>query len=94
MIFTYVLKSTIDGSQYVGMTENPDRRLEEHNKGLVHSTKQKKPWIRILLEEWPNRNEARQREKYLKSAAGRRFRKNILSVSNSSINESSAILPS
>lgn len=77
-MFTYVLQSELDGTQYVGMTEHPDQRLQEHNIGMVYWTKRKKPWKRILLEEWPDRTTARTREKYLKSAAGRRFRKTII----------------
>lgn len=78
LMFTYVLQSDVDGTQYVGMTENPDRRLTEHNNGMVFWTKRKKPWKRILLEDWPDRRSARKREKYLKSAAGRRFRKSFV----------------
>jgi putative endonuclease len=76
-MFTYILRSIIDGSQYVGMTENPDRGLQEHNAGMVYWTKRKKPWVKVLVEEWPDRVTARRREKYLKSAAGRRFRQTI-----------------
>lgn len=73
----YILKSLTDGSYYVGMSDNTERRLEEHNRGKVTSTKSKIPWEKIYEEEYGNRIEARQREKYLKSAAGRRFRKNL-----------------
>lgn len=71
----YILKSLVDGSFYVGMSDNSDRRLEEHNRGKVTSTKSRIPWEKIYEEECENRIEARKREKYLKSAAGRRFRK-------------------
>ena len=77
-MFVYVLISDKDMSQYVGMSENPDKRLNEHNAGKVKSTKSKIPWRIVHLESFENRIEARTREKYLKSAAGRRFRKNIM----------------
>ncbi|MCB0479834.1 MAG: GIY-YIG nuclease family protein [Flavobacteriales bacterium] len=33
----YVLQSLINQNQYVGMSKNPQRRLEEHNSGKVKS---------------------------------------------------------
>lgn len=59
------------------MSDNTERRLEEHNRGKVTSTKSGVPWKKIYEEECGNRIEARKREKYLKSAAGRRYRKNL-----------------
>jgi putative endonuclease len=79
-MYVYVIQSLADDSQYVGMSSKPDERLKEHNSGRVKATKSKKPWRRIVLEEFPNRLEARQREKYLKSAAGRRFRKSLRAI--------------
>ena len=77
-MFVYILVSEIDGSMYVGMSEKPDERLISHNRGEVTSTQTKRPWKRIYIEEHKNRVDARRREKYLKSAAGRRFRKSLL----------------
>ena len=76
-MYVYILQSTVDGSQYVGMTQDPDGRLAWHNAGYVKATKSKRPWVRIYLESFESRIEARRREKYLKSAAGRRFRKDL-----------------
>jgi len=76
----YVICSEIDESHYVGMSKNPDRRLEDHNSDKVSSTKSKIPWKIIHLEAFENRVEARKREKYLKSAAGRRFRKQLMGM--------------
>ena len=73
----YVLQSLINQNQYVGMSKDPQRRLEEHNSGKVKSTQSKRPWKIIYSEEFETRPEARVREKYLKSAAGRRFRKTM-----------------
>lgn len=74
----YILKSKKDGSFYVGMTSDLNKRLEYHNAGKVKSTKARAPWKIIHVEEFESRDEARKREKYFKSAAGRRYRKNIL----------------
>lgn len=78
MFYIYVLKSKKDNSQYIGLSENIEERLKEHNAGRVASTKSKRPWRLIYTEPFLKRLEARKREKYLKSAAGRRFRKKIV----------------
>ena len=62
----------------MGMTTDLERRLKEHNNaGKTKSTKSKKSWKVIYTESFIDAKEARAREKYFKSAAGRRFRKKI-----------------
>ena len=78
MYYVYVLYSAGFERQYVGMSDELDRRLVEHNSGKNQSTKAFKPWSLIHKEPFGSREEARVREKYLKSAAGRRWRKNNL----------------
>ena len=77
--FVYILFSDTHNRYYVGMTNNLNRRLKQHNSNKVLSTKAFSPWMVIHTEVFQTRIEARQREKYLKSAAGRRWRKNNLS---------------
>ena len=77
MFFVYVLQSEKDNSHYIGLSHNTEERLEEHNAGRVKSTKPKRPWKLLYKEPFKTRQEARIREKYLKSAVGRRFRKEI-----------------
>ena len=81
-MFTYVIRSLIDGSEYVGMSDAPSRGLLDHNRGDVHSTKNRGPSVEIYREECENRLDARVREKYLKSAAGRRFRRTLRAISS------------
>ena len=76
-MFVYVIQSKFDNSHYVGMSSNLGNRLQEHNRKKVRSTRSKIPWVIIYQEEVDNREHARIREKYLKSAAGRRFRKSL-----------------
>lgn len=57
------------------MSNDVNRRLAEHNSRKVKSTKAFTPWRVIHMEEFNTGIEARSREKYLKSAAGRRWRK-------------------
>src|SRR5690554_1137262 len=78
MYYVYVLYSKKFGRMYVGMTVDPTVRLKEHNSGKTRSTKAFVPWELIHSEVYLTRDDAREREKYLKSAAGRRWRnKNI-----------------
>jgi putative endonuclease len=78
VFYVYVLHSEKDGSQYIGLSHNTEERLKEHNAGRVNSTKPKRPWKLLYKEPFETRLDARKREKYLKSAAGRRFRKEIM----------------
>jgi len=45
--YTYVLKSSKDNHFYIGSTTDIQRRLYQHNSGLVQSTKNRKPLILI-----------------------------------------------
>ncbi len=69
----YVLKSQKNGTRYVGISENVGRRLAEHNAGKSKFTSGHVPWELFYVEDAQSSTEARSREKYLKSAAGRRF---------------------
>ena len=75
-MYVYILEN-INGQSYVGISKHPQLRLKEHNNGYVKSTKFNRPWEIIYTETFANRIEARKREKYLKSAAGRRLRKKL-----------------
>ena len=75
----YVLESERDGSFYKGFTQDLAQRLKQHNAGRTKSTRAKIPWRVVYTETYSTREEARNREKYLKTAAGRRFLKKTLS---------------
>lgn len=76
--FVYALKSIHKNYIYVGLTNNPERRLEEHNSGKGRATKPYAPFIMIYLEKIATREEARKREKYLKSGIGKEFLKSLI----------------
>ena len=67
----YVLSSLAARKSYVGSTNNLIRRFDEHNRGRSYFTRQFRPWKIIYTEEFELENEAKKREKYLKSASGR-----------------------
>jgi len=74
MYMVYVLQD-LQGSLYKGMTNNLDRRLKEHLAGKTRTTSQMDGLQLVYSETYVTREEARRREKYFKSAAGRRFLK-------------------
>jgi putative endonuclease len=67
----YVLYSRSFNRYYTGMCSNIERRLFEHNSGKTKSTKAFIPWEVIFTEVVSSRQDARIREKYWKSGAGR-----------------------
>ena len=75
MYYTYVLQSMKDMDFYVGLTKDIKLRFDQHNKGLVESTKSRTPLKLVYYEACIDRNDARQREKYLKTYHGRMFLK-------------------
>ena len=79
MFFAYVIQSEIDGSLYKGHSEDLQRRLQQHNSGKTKSIKSKIPYILIYSEGFLTREESIKREKYFKTAAGRRFLNSKLS---------------
>ena len=78
MYYTYVLKSKKDREFYTGLTKDLKLRFEAHNKGLVDSTKNRKPFELIYYEACLDRNDAARREKYLKTYHGKMFLKRRL----------------
>lgn len=75
--FIYAIKSQKDGRIYVGISEDPERRLKEHNNGDTKSTKYYKPWKIIYKKLIGSRIEARKEEIKLKSGFGKEFLKSL-----------------
>ena len=80
MPHTYILFSVTHNKTYVGCTEDVPKRLAQHNQGRVTATHSGRPWIIVMTEDHPTMLEARRRERYLKSSAGRRWLKKTLGV--------------
>ena len=72
MYFVYILKSVKDGKTYTGYTNNLKNRLKSHNSGQVISTKYRKPLELLFSEQFETISEAKQRELWWKSGAGRK----------------------
>ena len=76
--FTYILQSELSGKLYKGHTQDLATRLKSHNQGKTKSTKSGSPWRLIYSESFTDRDSAVEREKYFKTAAGRRWIKKHL----------------
>jgi len=78
MYYVYVLRSEKDGNMYVGYTTDLRERLVLHNAGKVKSTRARRPFRLVYYEACLNQQDALRREKYLKTAYGKRYLKNRL----------------
>lgn len=73
--FVYIICNK-DGKIYIGQTSNMSKRLLEHNQTGVGYTSKYRPWRLMHTEKYDSREEAMQREKYLKTGVGRDWIKN------------------
>ena len=78
MFYTYVLQSMKDKQFYIGYTTNLKLRFDQHDKGLVESTRNRRPFVLIYYEACLDQNDATKREKYFKSYHGKMFLKKRL----------------
>ena len=78
MYYSYVLQSEKDNEFYIGFTKDLKLRFEKHEKGLVESTKNRRPLKLIYYEACLNQKDATKREKYLKTYNGKMFLHNRL----------------
>ena len=80
MFYVYAIKSLSRNYIYVGLTNNLERRILQHNNGENRTTKSYTPFVLIHLEKFETRIEARTKEKYLKSGIGKELLKNVAQV--------------
>ena len=87
MFIVYVLESQKDQGWYIGFTTNLKNRLFYHNSGRNTYTKFRRPFKLIYAEAYLNKRDALERERFLKSGAGRMFLKKQMKWYLASINE-------
>lgn len=78
MFYIYILHSEKDNKNYVGYTYDLKMRLDQHVKGRVRSTKNRRPLHLIYYEACLNQQDAINRERYLKTSWGKRYIRNRL----------------
>lgn len=71
MYYVYILQSLKDGKLYYGMTSALTRRFWQHCLGLNKSTSSRRPLRLIYYEAYLFNEDARIRERFLKSGRGR-----------------------
>ena len=74
MFYVYFLKLK-NGDIYKGLTNDPKKRIPEHEAGKVKSTKYHLPVRFIGYEAYVLKSDAARREKFLKTTEGRRLLK-------------------
>ena len=82
MHYVYYLQSKLNGRYYVGITNNIERRLMEHNTGFVKSTAPYKPWELKRLEKFTTAGQAMKRERFIKAKHSRRIIELIIADNN------------
>jgi len=75
MFYAYVVRSISTSYLYKGHCQDIEERLRQHNAGMTESIRMYIPFELAYFEAFESREEAITREKYFKSAAGRRFLK-------------------
>lgn len=80
MFYAYVIKSLKDSSFYKGHCEDIQVRLKEHNAGKTKSIVAKLTFELVYYEKFEKRELGIRREKYFKTAAGRKYLKQNLNL--------------
>lgn len=74
MKYVYLLQSIpFPEKRYIGLTSNPQNRLDAHNRGQSLHTAKFKPWELVTYVAFSNESKAVAFEEYLKSGSGRAF---------------------
>ena len=79
MYWTYLLENKNDKSWYIGYTSDLKKKLKEHQSGIgAKTTKRKEGWGLIYCEGYLHIQDAKGRERFLKSGSGRKYIKKQL----------------
>jgi putative endonuclease len=73
MYYSYFLQSKKDNGFYIGFTKDLKLRFEQHKKGQVDWTKNKRPLKLIYYEACLRKEDATKGGKYIKTCKGKRF---------------------
>ncbi len=80
----YIIQSELDGSYYVGSTQDVEARLTRHNQGRSKYTKPKRPWCLVYQESHPDRSSAVKRELQIKNRRSRKYIEGLVRASRQS----------
>jgi len=90
MYYFYTLLSHADNNLYYGTSSDLEKRIKDHNKGKVKSTKNRKPLVLVYYEAYLSKKDARKRELEIKKKGCQRTRlkkriKNSLGIATPTI---------
>jgi putative endonuclease len=74
MFYTYILKSKVDESYYIGFTEDLKNRLKIHNQKRSRYSSSRAPFEIAWYAAFTDKKKSVEFEKYLKSSSGFAFR--------------------
>lgn len=84
VMYLYLLENIKNQIYYIGLTNNINRRLEEHNRKSKHFTgKIKGNWAIIGKKEFDDKDLARKEEKRLKKSKNRKYIKWYFNIQSS-----------
>jgi len=79
MYYVYIIQSVnYPDKKYVGITQNMQQRLANHNIGTTLHSRKYKPWEFVMCVCFKDKDKAIEFEKYLKTASGKAFAKKRL----------------
>ncbi|MCF7845741.1 MAG: GIY-YIG nuclease family protein [Candidatus Peribacteraceae bacterium] len=76
--FVYILESENCDRFYIGSSQNPEKRLSEHNSGKTTSLKNKGPWKIVFRQKYSTNQKARAIEAKLKKMKNRKILERII----------------
>jgi putative endonuclease len=77
--YVYILRSAKDGNLYTGYSADLRKPLADHNAGKARTTRHRRPLQLIYYEAHLLSSDAKAREIFLKSGAGKRYIRKQLS---------------
>ena len=69
----YILKNETTGHYYIGSTNDLDRRIRQHKTGKTRTTNRLKTFTLVYKEEFDTIQEARLREREIKSYKSKKY---------------------
>jgi len=87
MFYVYVLQSRKDKRFYTGFSADLKTRFNDHNKGKIRITKNRRPFDLVYYEAFIDERAARKQELFYKTGQGRRILKKRLSFLDKSKKE-------
>ena len=77
--YLYILKSKVANKYYIGISQNPETRLQYHNSFEKGFTSRYRPWEIVLTKDFDSKNQAMLAEKKLKSWKSKKTIEKVIS---------------